>query len=93
MNVYLTDKQAAAMRLVAKGFSDDEIAQQLSITNTATVRALIARALASLHACNRAHGVSRMYEAGYISLVSTPTTPPRTKRVEAGITAGVSERE
>jgi DNA-binding NarL/FixJ family response regulator len=92
MNVYLTERQAAAMRMVAKGIDDETIANELGITQTAT-RALIARALASLHACNRAHGVTRMYETGYISLVATPTTPTRTPRVEAGIIAGASGRE
>lgn len=61
----LTDREREVMALVAKGLSNDEIAQRL-VVSPATARTHVGRAMAKLHAHDRAQLVVLAYETGLV---------------------------
>jgi DNA-binding NarL/FixJ family response regulator len=54
---HLTDQETKILELIAQGFSNKEIAEQLR-TNEKRIKNVIAALLAKLNAKNRAHAVS-----------------------------------
>ena len=63
----LTDREMEVLRLVAKGLSNPEIAQQLVITG-ATVRTHVSNILSKLHLANRVQATLYALQEGIISL-------------------------
>ena len=61
----LTSREVEALQLVARGFSNSEIAKQLSIAET-TVKTNVARVLMKLDLRDRVQAVIFAYEAGVI---------------------------
>jgi DNA-binding NarL/FixJ family response regulator len=62
----LTDREREVMAKVARGLSNDEIAEEL-VVSPATVRTHVSRAMTKLHARDRAQLVVLAYETGLIS--------------------------
>jgi DNA-binding NarL/FixJ family response regulator len=62
----LTEREREVMAKVARGFSNDEIADEL-VVSPATVRTHVSRAMTKLHARDRAQLVVLAYESGLIS--------------------------
>jgi NarL family two-component system response regulator LiaR len=63
----LTDREMEVLRLVAKGLSNPEIAQQLVITG-ATVRTHVSNILSKLHLANRVQATLYALQEGITSL-------------------------
>jgi len=61
----LTDREREVMALVAKGLSNGEIAERL-VVSPATARTHVGRAMAKLHAHDRAQLVVLAYETGLV---------------------------
>ncbi|WP_285475271.1 helix-turn-helix transcriptional regulator [Actinoplanes sp. NBRC 101535] len=61
----LSPRQVEALRLVAEGHTDEEIAVLMRISET-TARARLLEARLKLDARNRAHLVARGYQAGLL---------------------------
>ncbi len=62
----LTDREREVMALVGAGLSNDEIAEQLTIS-PATAKTHVSRAMVKLHARDRAQLVVYAYESGLVS--------------------------
>ena len=62
----LTEREREVMAKVARGLSNDEIAEVL-VVSPATVRTHVSRAMTKLHALDRAQLVVLAYESGLIS--------------------------
>lgn len=62
----LTDREREVMAKVARGLSNDEIAEELFVS-PATVRTHVSRAMTKLHARDRAQLVVLAYETGLVS--------------------------
>jgi DNA-binding NarL/FixJ family response regulator len=69
----LTPRELEVLRLVARGFSNGEIARQLFVGD-ATVKTHVARIFAKLDLHDRAQAVVLAYESGLIQ-PGTPTSP------------------
>jgi len=69
----LTPRELEVLRLVARGFSNGEIARQLFIGD-ATVKTHVARIFAKLDLHDRAQAVVLAYESGLVQ-PGTPTSP------------------
>ena len=68
----LTEREREVMAKVARGFSNDEIADEL-VVSPATVRTHVSRAMTKLHARDRAQLVVLAYESGLISVGRSET--------------------
>ena len=67
----LTDHEGQVLVLMARGFSNDEIAEELFVA-PATVKTHVNRVLAKLGVASRVQAVVLAYESGLV----TPATPP-----------------
>jgi NarL family two-component system response regulator LiaR len=63
----LTDRELEVLRLVAKGFTNPQIAEQLIVTE-ATVRSHVSNILGKLHLANRVQAALYALQEGIISL-------------------------
>jgi NarL family two-component system response regulator LiaR len=67
----LTDREVEVIRLVAKGLSNQEIAERLTVTE-ATVRAHVSNILSKLHLANRTQAALYALREGLASLGNQP---------------------
>lgn len=69
----LTEREEEVLRLVAKGFSNQEIAEQLVVAEV-TVRTHVSHILSKLHLANRVQATLYALREGYASLDESSTT-------------------
>lgn len=70
----LTPRELAVLRLVARGFDDTEIAQQLVISEV-TVRSHVSNILGKLHLANRVQATLFALNQGIVSLANPGSAP------------------
>src|SRR4051795_12150628 len=72
----LTDREVEVLTLVARGWSNAEVAERLFITS-ATTKSHVSRLLMKLGARDRAQLIVMAYEVGLVTPTSSPSGEPR----------------